>query len=149
MTYEAWRISFQSGEQATRSAYMEAETLRAKVAEQEAEIEGLVKVVADHINARTELREQLTAAQAQIEQLREALTYAQQATCLAADDAPESPIGKLYSVVSKANEQASPLDALREHDARLVEKIDRYLIDSGDCPHSLSYISDQIRKGEF
>ena len=33
MTYEAWRISYQSSEQAARAAYAECERLRAKVAE--------------------------------------------------------------------------------------------------------------------
>ena len=31
MTYEAWRISYQSSEQAARAAYAEREALRAKV----------------------------------------------------------------------------------------------------------------------
>lgn len=33
MTYESWRISFQSSEQAARAAYAEAEALRAEVAQ--------------------------------------------------------------------------------------------------------------------
>ena len=35
MTYEAWRISYQSSEQAARAAYAECERLEAKVAEME------------------------------------------------------------------------------------------------------------------
>ena len=35
MTYEAWRISYQSSEQAARAAYAECEQLRAKIAEME------------------------------------------------------------------------------------------------------------------
>jgi len=48
MSYESWRISFQSSEQAARAAYAEVEALRAEVAEwkrvaaaQAAEIEAL------------------------------------------------------------------------------------------------------------
>ena len=35
MTYEAWRISYQSSEQAARAAYAECALLRAKVAQME------------------------------------------------------------------------------------------------------------------
>lgn len=35
MNYEAWRISYQSSEQAARAAYAECERLRAKIAEME------------------------------------------------------------------------------------------------------------------
>ena len=35
MTYEAWRISYQSSEQAARAAYAECALLRTKVAEME------------------------------------------------------------------------------------------------------------------
>ena len=35
MTYEAWRISYQSSEQAARTAYAECARLQAKIAEME------------------------------------------------------------------------------------------------------------------
>ena len=35
MTYEAWRITYQSSEQAARAAYAECARLRAKIAEME------------------------------------------------------------------------------------------------------------------
>ena len=74
------------------------------------------KLRLDCLSAETQAQEHweaAAAAQAREQQLREALTYTQQATCLAADDAPDSPIGKLYAVVSSAVEQPTDTTALQ------------------------------------
>lgn len=62
--------------------------------------------------ANAVLTEQLALSQLREQQMRKALIYAQRSTCLAADDAPDSPIGKLYDVVSFAVEQPTDTSAL-------------------------------------
>ena len=74
-----------------------------------------------NLEGMAKCREQLAESQAREAKLREALTYAQRATCLAADDAPDSPIGKLYAVVSLALTLPSDNTALRKLVAKAGE----------------------------
>lgn len=46
MSYESWRISFQSSEQAARAAYAEVEALRAEIEALRAEVERLKSMAA-------------------------------------------------------------------------------------------------------
>jgi 16S rRNA C967 or C1407 C5-methylase (RsmB/RsmF family) len=86
MSYESWRISFQSSEQAARAAYAEVEALRAEVAEAREFRDKLAKAIGNEqlrmfIEKHGEpvpLTLRVQAAEARAERLAEALRLAEE-----------------------------------------------------------------------
>lgn len=92
----------------------------------------------DHGEIQKSICDQLAAAQAENERLRDALINCQIATDWT----------NVHRVAKEALATTSPSDALREHDAKLVEMIASAPWDSPVIA-GLKMIADKIRKGEF
>jgi uncharacterized protein YecE (DUF72 family) len=104
------------------------------------------------ILAKLKVQEQLAAAQAQVEVLREALhtlNYSYVRLVQAIDEHDRNdPEEKLYEVTKAIEALAiTPSDALREHDAKLVERIASRHDVAGRA--YLRNVADNIRKGDW